>query len=57
MLTYQALGALLQVINIGDVHVIITLLSAKQVYSGRVKLFNEIEPVCSCVHFPVCSAF
>ena len=37
----------MQAINIGDVHVI-TLVSAKPVYNGRVKrvkLFSEIEPV------------
>ena len=32
-----------QAINIGDVHVIITLVSAKQVYNGKVKVFNEIS--------------
>ena len=38
----------MQAINIGDVHVI-TPVSAKPVYNGRVKrvkLFSEIEPVC-----------
>ena len=31
-------------INIGDIHVIITFVSAKQVYNGKVKPFNEKEP-------------
>ena len=39
---YQVSRVLLQAINI--VHVIVTLVSAKQVYNGKVKLFNEIEP-------------
>ena len=38
----QALRALLQEINVGDVCVIITVVSAKQVYNGRVNLFCEI---------------
>ena len=41
---YQALRVSLQVINIGNSRVIITLVSVKQVYNGKVKLFNEIEP-------------
>ena len=50
---YQASKVLFQAINIGDVHVIITLVSAKQVYSGKVKLFNKIEPfhLQFCFHF------
>ena len=42
-LTNLALRAMSQAINIGDVHVIITLVSAKQVYNGNVKVFNEIS--------------
>ena len=38
----QALRASLQAIHIGDAHVIITLVSTKQVYNGKVKLFNKI---------------
>ena len=49
---YQASKASLQAINTGNIYVIITLVSAKQVYNGKVKLFNEIEPFrsrfCSC---------
>ena len=41
-LTKYALRALSHVINIGVVHVIITIVSAKQVYNGKVKLFNDI---------------
>ena len=32
-------------IDIGNVLVIITIVSVKQVYNGKVKLFNEIEPL------------
>ena len=45
VICYQALRVLLQTINISNVCVIITLVSVKQVYNGRVKLFDEIEPV------------
>ena len=41
---YQASRVSFQVINIGDIHIIITLVSVKQVYNRKVKLFNEIEP-------------
>ena len=44
-------------IGIGDCHVIITLVSAKQVYNGIVNLFNETDPVRLRVHFPVHSGF
>ena len=46
-MTYQASRESLQVITTSDVSVsvIFTLVSAKQVYNGRVKLFSEIEPV------------
>ena len=42
-------------INIGDVHVIIiTLVSAKQVYNGRVKIFNQIShSICESVFHSV----
>ena len=36
---------------IGDIHVIITLSSAKQLFNDKVKLSNEIEPFRSQVHF------
>ena len=42
----KALRVSFRVINIGDVCVIMTIVLAKQVYSGKVKLFNEIEPFC-----------
>ena len=54
---YQALRASLQATDIGDAHDIITLVLTKQVYNGRVKLLNEIEPVCLLVCFPFCSSF
>ena len=41
---YQASRVSLQAINIGDVCVNITLVSAKQVYNGKVNLINETEP-------------
>ena len=46
-----------QTIDIGDVYVIITIISAKQVfanqvYNGKVKLFKEIE-----LHIPFASPF
>ena len=44
---YQASRASLQVIDISDAHVIITLVSAKQAYNARVELYNETESVCS----------
>ena len=50
--TNQALRTLLQAIDIDDVLVIITIVSAKQVYSGKVKLFNEIEPFRLRFRFP-----
>ena len=42
----------MQEINIGDVLVIITIVSAEQVYNGKVNLFNKIEPFRSLVRFP-----
>ena len=57
ILAYQALRASLQAINVSDFHIIITLLSAKQVYNDRVTLFNVIEPVHSWACFPVFSGF
>ena len=57
ILAYQTSRASLKVINIDNVCVIITIVSAKQLYNGRVKLFNEIEPVHLLVHFPFCSGF
>ena len=44
---YQDSRASLQVIDITDAHVIITLVPAKQAYNARVKLYNETESVCS----------
>ena len=44
-------------IHMGDVCVIIILVSAKQVHIGKVKLFNKIEPVHLQVRFPFCSGF
>ena len=44
IILYQASRVSFQAINIGDVHVIITIVSTKQVYNGKVKLFNENEP-------------
>ena len=44
---YQASRASLQVIDISDAHVIITLVSAKQAYNDRVKFYNETESACS----------
>ena len=43
-LTNYPLRASLQAIDIGDVLVFITIVSAKQVYNSKVKLFNKIEP-------------
>ena len=54
---YQASRASLQVIDISDAHDIITLVSAKQAYNARVKLYNETVSVCSQVHFPFRSCF
>ena len=34
----------MQATNIGDVHIIIIPISTKEVYNGKVKLFNTIEP-------------
>ena len=48
---------LFQAINIGDVCVIITFVSEKQVHSGKVKLFSEIEPFLLRFCFPFSSAF
>ena len=50
-LSNQCLRVLLQIITIGNVHVIITVVSAKQVYNGEVKLFNKIKPFHLRVHF------
>ena len=47
-LSYQCLRVSLQMITTGDFHVIITLVSAKQVCK---KLFNEIKPFRLRVHF------
>ena len=51
-----------QTIDIGDIYVIITIISAKQVfanqvYNGKVKLFKEIELFHLQVHFPFHSSF
>ena len=49
--TNEALRASSQAIDIGDVLVTITLVYAKQVYNGNIKLFNEIETFRLRFHF------
>ena len=47
----------LQEINIGNVHAMITLVSAEQVYNGKVELFNETELFHSLICFLFCFTF
>ena len=44
--------ALSSAIDVGYGLVIITIVSAKQVYNDKTKLLNEIEPFCLRFHFP-----